>query len=78
MLDEYIDTIFITSDCSRIMTSSWYINREVLDLDSSDFDDWESLTIHILPLSLVGLDFSKAIISTPELKEQLRQNGAKV
>ena len=39
---------------------------------------FEINTIHILPISLVGLDFSKAIISTPELKETLRQNGAKV
>ena len=34
--------------------------------------------IQVPPFSLVGLDFSEAIISTPELKETLRQNGAKV
>jgi WD40 repeat protein len=35
-------------------------------------------TIRVLPLSVVGLDFSKAEISDDELKETLRQNGAKV
>ena len=43
-----------------------------------DMDTYTVQTIRILPLSLVGIDFSKATISTVELKETLRQNGAKV
>ena len=39
---------------------------------------WHVKAIHLHPLSFVGLNFSKAIISTPELKETLRQNGAEV
>ena len=44
----------------------------------TDIETYETQTIHTPPLSLVGLDFSKADISDPELKETLRQNGAKV
>lgn len=44
----------------------------------TDIETMKLKTLQILPLSLIGLDFSKAIFSTPELKEILRQNGAKV
>ena len=44
----------------------------------TDIETREVKRIKVHPLSFVGLDFSKALFSTPELKETLRQNGAKV
>ena len=43
-----------------------------------DIETREVKRIKIHPLSFIGLDFSLADISDPELKETLRQNGAKV
>lgn len=55
--------------------------RIVCDEDTISITDTETRkvkTIKIHPLSFVGLDFSLADISDAELKETLRQNGAKV
>lgn len=48
------------------------------DISISDIETQENRTIHIHPLSFFGLDFSRADIADSELKETLRQNGAKV
>jgi len=44
----------------------------------TDIENSENKTIKVHPLSFVGLDFSLADIPDAELKETLRQNGAKV
>lgn len=63
-----------------VMTSRNYFAKGAVDGTIRIISKGTSLTqtIHVLPLSLVGLDFSKSIISTPKSKETLRQNGAKV
>ena len=66
--------VAVTPDGKHIVSGSYDCTVRIWDLDSGEC----ITTIRIHPLSFVGLDFSKAIISTPELKEQLRQNGAKV
>ena len=40
-----------------------------------DMKSYQSYTIQVLPLSLIGIDFSKSIIPS-DLKDTLRQNGA--
>ena len=70
--EDGVDTVAVTPD-------NWLIvNGNNGDIDVINMETGDTQTIHILPLSFVGLDFSKAIISSPELKEILRQNGAKV
>ena len=68
----YVIAVAVTFDGKRIVSGSGDDTIRIWDLESG-----KCLTvIRILPLSFVGLDFSKSIISTPELKETLRQNGA--
>ena len=67
-----VNAVAVTSDGKRIVSGSDDHTIRVWDMESGEC----LTTIYPLPLSFVGLDFSKAIISTPELKEQLRQNGA--
>ena len=68
-----VEAVAVTPDSKRIISGS-----EDGTICITDIETREVKTIHNLPLSFVGLDFSKAIISSPELKEILRQNGAKV
>jgi len=69
-----VEAVVVTSDGKRIVSGSSDNTIRVWDMDREEC----LTTIRIHPLSFVGLDFSKAIISSPELKETLRQNGAKV
>ena len=69
---DWVTAVVVTSDGKRIVSGSKDSTIRIWDLESGDC----FTTIQNLPLSVAGLDFSKAIISTPELKEQLRQNGA--
>ena len=68
-----VNSVAMTADCEHIVSGS-----DDGTICITNTKTHEIKTIHIHPLSFVGLDFSKAIISTPELKETLRQNGAKV
>lgn len=68
-----IGTLAVTSNGKHIVSCAsngtlWITNIETREVKKTK--------IH--PLSFVGLDFSLADISDPELKETLRQNGAKV
>ncbi len=71
--EDLVTAVAITTNGKQVISGSGDCTIRIWDLETD-----QSQTIHILPLSVVGLDFSKAIISTPELKETLRQNGAKV
>ena len=68
-----VNAIAITPDDKFIVSGA--DNGTICITNMGTFDVY---TIQIFPLSFINLDFSKAIISTPELKEQLRLNGAKV
>ena len=71
--DSWVRVVAVTSDNKYVVSGSWYGTICITNIETR-----ESRTIRIHPLSFVGLDFSKALFSTPELKETLRQNGAKV
>lgn len=71
--EDLVTAVAVTSNGKQVISGSGDCTIRIWDLETD-----QSQTIHILPLSVVGLDFSKAIFSTPELKETLRQNGAKV
>ncbi len=68
---DWVNAVAVTLDGKRIVSGSADGTICITDIETR-----EVKTIKIHPLSFLGLDFSKAIISTPELKETLRQNGA--
>ena len=68
-----VSALAVTPDGKHIVSGSDNSTICIINIETRKVK-----TIHIHPLSFVGLDFSKAIFSTPELKEILRQNGAKV
>lgn len=72
--ESWVHAIALTADGKYVISCSDDSTIRIRDLKSGK----NLTTIRIHPLSFVGLDFSKAIFSTPELKETLRQNGAKV
>ena len=63
----------ISRDGTKVVSGSNDETIRIWDLQSYQFK-----TIQVLPLSLIGIDFSKSIVSPdlPDLKETLRQNGA--
>lgn len=71
--EDSVTAVAVTPDGNRIVSGSFDRTIRIWNLKTG-----EKQTIQVPRLSLVGLDLSKAIFSTPELKETLRQNGAKV
>jgi WD40 repeat protein len=70
---DWVNAIAVTPDGKRIVSGS---DDDTICI--TDIETREVKRIKIHPLSFVGLDFSQADISDAELKETLRQNGAKV
>ncbi len=72
-LEDYkarVNTVAITPDGKHIVSGVDDGTIRIINIATYKFQD-----IHILPLSLVGFNFSKAIMSN-KLIETLRQNGA--
>lgn len=68
-----IGTLAVTSNGKHIVSCASNGTLWITDIETREV---KKIKIH--PLSFVGLDLSLADISDPELKETLRQNGAKV
>ena len=68
-----VKAIAVTPDGKRIVSGARDGTICITDIETREVN-----RIKLHPLSFVGLDFSLADISDPELKEILRQNGAKV
>ena len=70
----WVNAVAIFPDGRRIVSGSYDSTIRIWDIGTGE----NIHTINALPLSLVGLDFSKAVIPDEETKELFRQNGAKV
>ena len=70
-LEETIQTLSITSDGRRCVGGGVEGTLYEWDLETYHVD-----TITVLPLSVMGVDFSRSIFTSHKLKETMRQNGA--
>ena len=68
-----VTAVAATTDGNQIISGSDDGTICITDIETREF---KKIKVH--PLSFVGLDFSQADISNDELKEILRQNGARV